>query len=452
MNHKPLLFLALALALALDAKAQFQDESHCSHAFEALDRGQKPWLGNNQLLYDFLDRIGYDGQEFDLANTLYRIPVHFWIYEDDNGANGATNEEVQSRMEQLNHYNLLNQTGIVYYLRGVSRVRDDRKINMGYFLENTRAQNRNHVEECVNVHMVNSLDKKGIIWWRVRFVKGTYNGLTKAVTAMRDMSNTTLAHEIGHFLGLKHPHRNYSRGRRKQESVSRERTFRRPFRHGVICEINGDGLADTPAEPNLNNLVIADCSYGGNERDRWGELYQPNTRNIMSYPSPRTCREQFTRGQIGLMLFTLDQMAPQGWDGDLPHTRFDQYEPNYEQSIATPIEYGQEQLHTFHQIYRGPNDFADNDEDWFTFRVPRNQTHTVTITLSPGDNDKPDTQLMLFDAQGTQIRWDDDAAGNGFSRIVMPGLATGVYYFKVQKKNAGTQGRLMDYRVRVDSN
>src|SRR5690606_36074949 len=75
------------------------------------------------------------------------------------------------------------------------------------------------------------------------------------------------------------------------------------------CEVNGDQLCDTPADPGLFRENRVPASYVGNNctyqsnldgTDNWGDQWQPNTNNVMSY-STSTCFENFSILQFGKM-------------------------------------------------------------------------------------------------------------------------------------------------------
>ena len=84
------------------------------------------------------------------------------------------------------------------------------------------------------------------------------------------------------------------------------------------CEINGDGLCDTAADPGLyrkNRTPYASyidypCSYnslrGG--QDNWGDAWIPNTGNIMSY-SWTTCFSYFSPLQVSKMYGYIDDIG-----------------------------------------------------------------------------------------------------------------------------------------------
>lgn len=94
-------------------------------------------------------------------------------------------------------------------------------------------------------------------------------------------NGSTLSHELGHFFGLYHTHRNGN------ELVN-----------GSYCSTSGDNLCDTPADPTLSfNSVTTGCIYTGDESDSNGDKYIPDTRNIMSY-SRKSCRVSLSTQQL----------------------------------------------------------------------------------------------------------------------------------------------------------
>lgn len=147
----------------------------------------------------------------------------------------------------------------------------------------------------------------------------------------------TLAHELGHTLGLQHTHapgrflsdiQFNSNGAVTddcyQEAVSRVK--QNYWYNGCVstnnelkCEINGDQLCDTEADPNMNwmdnlddpdedNGCVATISEAGGTNmmvDNWGATWAPNALNIMAYNN-RRCRNFFSQGQIGVMEHYLD--------------------------------------------------------------------------------------------------------------------------------------------------
>ena len=103
----------------------------------------------------------------------------------------------------------------------------------------------------------------------------------------------TLAHEIGHCLGLMHTH---------------DYLIEPELVDGSNCSVGGDMLCDTPADPNLSlpGLMQLPCSYVGTVTDANGDLYQPMLNNVMSYS--RCLVDSFTPEQGALMRFHTDSI------------------------------------------------------------------------------------------------------------------------------------------------
>ena len=89
-----------------------------------------------------------------------------------------------------------------------------------------------------------------------------------------------VSHEMGHSLGLLHTHHNIG-----QFTTTGEELVDQDANPGN-CEIAGDCICDTPADPDLRLVNVYDgneCIYVGTEDDSQYNLYDPLMDNIMSY-------------------------------------------------------------------------------------------------------------------------------------------------------------------------
>lgn len=113
-------------------------------------------------------------------------------------------------------------------------------------------------------------------------------------------TGTIFAHELGHIFSLPHTHGFLAGPVGTDELVN-----------GSNCSTSGDFICDTPADPNLSAFpgrVDSLCNYTDTiTTDANGDLFQPDTRNIMSY-SPVRCYDHFSPGQIEQMRYCLDNI------------------------------------------------------------------------------------------------------------------------------------------------
>ena len=134
---------------------------------------------------------------------------------------------------------------------------------------------------------------------------GAAFGLDMVVAA--GASSNTLAHELGHVLGLYHTF-DTSNG---AELVD-----------GSNCSTAGDLICDTPAAPQLNlpGLLAPGCIYVGTVTDANGDPYTPQANNLMGYGEAFCNTDSLTPGQGALMRFVADSVLLQLRRTDAPIT------------------------------------------------------------------------------------------------------------------------------------
>tara|TARA_R110002012_G_scaffold108855_2_gene252108 strand:- start:122829 stop:124547 length:1719 start_codon:yes stop_codon:yes gene_type:complete len=291
----------------------------------------------------------YKNDNLEKINTVcsqsvsYHLPLRIVVHRDIDNNTFITNRTIEELLEETNLRLLQSGTDVRFYL-----IRSPVYINNSEFangdlinaqeLEMFVAQ---HNSNQFTMHLVDdgggSAEPPNLPFNSNSWV-GSQDVDIGAVTQARlERVAGTMAHELGHNLGLEHTHKAGRLGSevfngdnanvwRKclQESVTRRTT--NFWYKGCTstdqmqkCEVNGDFLCDTQADPNMGNAGdvtyndnpnssdgdIAPCDYrlpeeGVYRMDRRDDLWTPHARNVMAYGN-RRCRNFFSTGQKGIM-------------------------------------------------------------------------------------------------------------------------------------------------------
>lgn len=393
-----------------------------------------PWRGNNEFLNQVL-------KKYPVADTIYfKIPLTFWIYTDKNGF-GPGPVQIKQQLKMLNKFfNTYNHTGLYFYVAQINFVKNKRHLTMGYFFENFFTTLKNHIPGTVNIHLVRKIK----IFSSNNNIGGTYNSLTHALVITTANFPTGLAHEMGHYFGLLHPHRNWNKGKLLAESVSRTRTV--PFSKKRNCEVRGDYLCDTQAQPDLSLFCDENCNYTGHITDPWHQPYHPDTDNIMSYFKNKHCRKHFTHMQIAVMLYNVSTSKYAKLWRNIPQNKHffpDNYEPDNFPQIASLLLPGQVQYHNFNCFDNGRQLLMD-DADFFKINFIR--TRSTFLEISKAQNLFPQMKLTIYDNFLVPVYTKIIADPTVFK---LPDLEPNIYYIKIQQINRLQKCQLYDYKIKL---
>jgi len=236
------------------------------------------------------------------STTRYAIPAAFHIVRTSAGTGGLDLARLDSAIDisnaNLEHVNVqLYEYGPVDYINSdlfyyhLGENSEFRFIMMGM----------NRAEEAVNVYLVPPDCGVGFCGL------STYptSSVTQGIVVRNDclVSNgtaTVLAHELGHYFNLFHPHEIY---------------YGIECPDGSNCADAGDLICDTPADPYLGGHVSGppECEY-----DHYADPpescddtpYDPLTDNLMSY-THHECPQVLTPQQIEKFRYTLENMRPE---------------------------------------------------------------------------------------------------------------------------------------------
>lgn len=430
--------LMVFLLLVMSFHSYSQQEEPCGTLSKSESELKKlPWYGNNNYLNLYMDSIerSYeneveiqlrDGNECYEIETFTIIPIQFWFYRANEFDLGFPSDiQTQEMMDELNAYYQTNGMKVRFISLCPNFVTDPNKVVMNDW-EAYWNDVWNGEKDLLNIYVIDELEG----------ATGVYNSVGDFIAVRRSVFNgttggvTTLAHEIGHYFGLDHTHRNSDAVPMcSRESVSRTRKFSFwdfigcGFKSGKICEKNGDGLCDTEADPNLSGKVSFACNYTSGEIDPWGDTYNPNTYNLMSY-SLRPCRNWFSNSQRAIMWkYIITKNNGELMENDAETIDPDQYEPdnaglNFE--VPRAIRVGETQCHSFHSLYEcfDPIDYlkienAKNIVGEYIFKVE-----------NFNDSDCPVSNVVFYNT---------DALGNRTSELIPEIIDIGsTRLFKIQ--------------------
>lgn len=436
---------------------------------------QLPWIGNNDTLHWLLDSLDIDNALRSTNPVFLRIPIKAWVHRHSDGSGGMSLSDIRDWLIKTNELFDANNCGIqFYFLCDIGYIDDDDHLEINNYVEAQNISDGQWKQDgACNVHFVENANDANGFWM----------SSTDAVFISSFAHETTMSHEIGHYLGLDHTHQ-YSNpalfDNCFQEPVDHSRHF--AFinfcgKHGLKCDKTGDGLCDTPADPDLQRddetWVNSSCTYTGTFEDTYGDRYDdppsgsesPDETNLMSY-SRRDCRDHFSDSQRGVMLFTgmfLKSGNNLGGWGNSTYYSFDEYEPNNEFEIFSTITVGETQTHSFHWDYLGnyvsgfpPQTYMDNlkcDVDIVRFNNQFNAPIKLRVTSVPGKT-KPEIRAKLFDANKNEIAvYYGSNTGDVLMDVSLGGdyLPIGFYYLEFyNQSDFPTEGSYGHYEITVE--
>lgn len=261
---------------------------------------------------------------FKAISTYYEVPIKAWIYRNNDGTGNITSSQVYQVIDELNSNYSANTNIRFYLLCDIGIVNNSNYANYGDQYFSTYTAN-NRTLGAIDVHFViSSAPPPYEIWAGLAYLPWGNTPYSCAVQTygLTPMERgVTLAHEIGHNLGLLHTHDNPRQSGQYNESAGNcyQEAVDRSKRQGLFCigtfnnrkcEENGDQLCDTEADPGLyrknrtpyTSYIDHPCNYnslkGGHVN--WGDNWIPKVANIMSY-APSSCRNYFSPLQVGKM-------------------------------------------------------------------------------------------------------------------------------------------------------
>jgi len=242
-----------------------------------------------------LDSLEMDmGSDPDYASKTYRLLLKHHVYVNNNNIQ-ATKDAFNNMLPvYINKANEIYNRGNIEF---ISCPEIDYIYGNWNFLDEGRVKDlsKSHNENgAIDIYWAASVQSKK--WWQQQGeeVSGfaEYNKAQVAISIYKSHP-TTLSHELGHHFSLVHTFGNGNGGTGTEELVRRDH----PLSTIGNCRLYGDRICDTPADPNIWN----GCLFGGagdNAKDAYGDYYNPDPSNIMSYVPTKNCKKALSDGQL----------------------------------------------------------------------------------------------------------------------------------------------------------
>ncbi|MEM6320703.1 MAG: zinc-dependent metalloprotease, partial [Bacteroidota bacterium] len=298
MHRFTLLFFLMILLTTI---TEAQEHRHvCGNTYADQMSQMKRYLNNMRIAKSRPSRS---------RNAVTYIPIQFNVITKNDGSGGVQITDLMDQMCLLNEQ--FGEFDVRFFF-----AEDPKYIANEVIYENhtvtsaqfTMRQRRNR--EALNVWMVN--DASSSSGPPVGITLGYYDTVNDWVVIRRNQisgQNNTLAHEVGHFFSLMHPHLGWDAdpySTTKHGSPVSDRApngSRTELMDGSNCETAGDMLCDTRPDYNFaltwNNRNS--CDYSADVKDPNGDQVDPDETLIMSYFSDN-CTSRFTQSQVDLML------------------------------------------------------------------------------------------------------------------------------------------------------
>jgi len=237
------------------------------------------------------------------ANTY--LPVKFHILRTTDGTLGIGEEFVLQQLAELND-DYIDQEIQFYLDDGFNYIDNTAAFQNPSSIVGSNLLRNNKVNGRVNIYIPQTASTGGgSIGTVLGFFSPTSDWIVMRQAEIRNLT-TTLTHELGHYLGLLHPHSGWdaavfnpadhtptptiSPGGRPTENQARSGACRN-------CETAGDLLCDTPPDYNFG-FGWNDCNYNLGTLDPCGDVVDVQETNFMGY---------FLRCEADSYIFTENQ-------------------------------------------------------------------------------------------------------------------------------------------------
>ena len=243
-------------------------------------------LTNKQI--DYLESTKLLRNTWSQKETILDIPVQHHVVRQSTGNGGLGSNHINDIMSIVNSF-YVNSNIQFYNCDSINYIDDSNFYDFDKNYEEVLCETYD-VKHVVNIYYFNSITS-----WSGTAICG-YSRFPPSVDRVFldnscALNGSTFSHELGHYFSLYHTHGPTNSGTTTE------------LVNGSNCANAGDELCDTPADPNLSGVINQNCEYTDSLTDLNGDVYVPDTSNIMSY-SLKSCRNSLSYGQYNRINFS----------------------------------------------------------------------------------------------------------------------------------------------------
>ncbi len=285
-NNKQLIFQTFFMFFCLSLASQ---EIHTGYCGTEVPNNFFEIENSNKENFEYYLVEYYSKVQSKSSTAITNVPVKIHIVTDANGATNITESQILDEIDEANTF-LANSFLEITVCEETNYIANNQLYNFDYDDMSILYQN-NH-SNIMNLYFVESINDNTIAGY-THFPQNSqyYDVIVMDNQATTNNISSTLIHEFGHHFVLLHTHGTSNVPGSTDEYVN-----------GSNCATTGDRFCDTPADPLINssNVSSVNCLYTGNATDALGQVYEPDTSNIMSY-SPDVCTDFFSEEQYAYM-------------------------------------------------------------------------------------------------------------------------------------------------------
>ena len=285
-NNKQLIFQTFFMFFCLSLASQ---EIHTGYCGTEVPNNFFEIENSNKENFEYYLVEYYSKVQSKSSTAITNVPVKIHIVTDANGATNITESQILDEIDEANTF-LANSFLEITVCEETNYIANNQLYNFDY--DDMSILYQNNQSNIINLYFVESINDNTIAGY-THFPQNSqyYDVIVMDNQATTNNISSTLIHEFGHHFVLLHTHGTSNVPGSTDEYVN-----------GSNCATTGDRFCDTPADPLINssNVSSVNCLYTGNATDALGQVYEPDTSNIMSY-SPDVCTDFFSEEQYAYM-------------------------------------------------------------------------------------------------------------------------------------------------------